>query len=494
MLKKSISVLKNKSSNIIIWAFIGLISILLFTLERLSPQFDYFITILERPTYLAVTLMCLAGIIYLLLINKIVSSKVKITILPFFFIGLILRLLFLQSTPIYEDDFYRYSFDGSMSYHGVNPYKYTPQDALEQPAYIHNELLGIEDESIPANPDLHFLADQPLMERVAYPDIRTIYPPVTQSIFALSYAIKPFSLITWRTILLVFEIISFVLFLKLLKHLNKPAIWSAIYWLNPLVITETMNAAHMDALLVPALLFSLLFAAKQRYSIAGAGLAIAVGIKLWPLLLLPSLFRPLLFVPKKLFKAMIPCVVIVIIVLLPQALNYADAQSGLTNYTQYWRTNSFLFGLLEDGLSYIESQVDFDYNAQALARYIIAGLIVGIVIFQLKLTVKNRYTTINIESLSQTWLVIIASLFLLSPTGYPWYFIWFLPLLVLKPNLPLLSFTLFLPLYDLRYPLGELDNLALFDNVVIPLQFLPPIVLLLIMFYKCKYIIYLSKK
>ena len=487
MLKKSRSVLKNKNSNIIIWVFIGLISVLLFTLERLSPQFDYFIAILERPTYLAVTLVCLAGIIYLLLINKIVSSKVKTTILPLFFVGLILRLFFLQSTPIYEDDFYRYSFDGSMSYHGVNPYKYAPQDALEQPAYIHNELLGIENKSIPANPDLHFLADQPLMERVAYPDIHTIYPPVTQSIFALSYAIKPFSLITWRSILLIFEIISFVLFLKLLKHLNKPLIWSAIYWLNPLVITETMNAAHMDALLVPVLLFSLLFATKQRYSIAGAGLAIAVGIKLWPLLLIPSLFRPLIFQPKKLLKAIIPCVLVLIIVLLPQELNYADAQSGLTNYTQYWRTNSFIFGLLEDGLAYIESQVNFDYNAQALARYIIAGLIVGLVIFQLNLTTKNTNTKIKIEELSQTWLIIIACLFLLSPTGYPWYFIWFLPLLVLKPNLPLLSFTLFLPLYDLRYPLGELDNLALFDNVIIPLQFLPPVILILITIYKYKH-------
>lgn len=487
MFAKQLSVATSLRTTNVVWVLIVLLFALLFTIERISQQFDYFITILQRPTYLIVTLMCLAGIVYFILIKQVVLKKSPLALVPLFISGLLLRLLFLQSTPIYEDDFYRYFFDGSMSYHGVNPYQYAPQDALEQPAFIHNHLLGLEDKSIPAHPDLHFLANEPLMERVAYPHISTIYPAITQSIFALSYAIKPFNLIAWRVLLILFDVISFLLLVKLLKHMNKPVVWSAIYWLNPLLITETINAGHMDALLTPALLFTLLFILKQRYSIAGLGLAVAVGIKLWPVLLIPSLFKPLILQPKRLLKAIMPCFVLLTIVLIPQALNYTDAQSGLNNYSQYWRTNSFIFGLIEDGLLYVEQHMSYLYNSQAIARYLVTGLIATLVIFQLGLPLKSNNKRETLEHLSQHWLILIACLFFLSPTGYPWYFIWFLPLLALKPNLSLLTLTFLLPLYDLRYPLNELDNMTLFNDIIIPLQFSPPIILLLVVFYTSKY-------
>jgi hypothetical protein len=428
--------------------------------------------------------MCSAGLTYLLLIRHILFKKTQLAVFPLFLIGFILRLLFLQSTPVYEDDFYRYFFDGSLTYNKLNPYNYAPQDALEKPEFINNHILGINDTATPAHPDLHFLADQKLMDRVAYPHIRTIYPPITQSIFTLSYAIEPFSLTVWRCLLILSEVISFVLLLKLLKCMNKPMIWSAIYWLNPLLITETINAAHMDALLVPVLLSTLLLALKQRYSFAGLTLAIAVGIKVWPVLLIPSLFRPLLSQPKALIKAIAPCFGVLILVMLPQLLSYTNEQSGLINYSQYWRTNSFIFGLLEDGLLYLEQSVTYYFgNPQEIARYIVVGLIGIVVLFNLK---KNHEQNKQIEQLNKSWLVIVACMFFLSPTGYPWYFIWFLPLLAIKPNLPLLSLTMLLPLYDLRYPLSELNKSDVFNDIFIPLQFLPPLVFLLFQLFRNK--------
>jgi hypothetical protein len=463
------------------WLLVSLLSLVLLTIQGFSVKFDYFTPVLQRPTQLIVALMLIAGLIYLIIIKNILLKRITFNLVPLFIIGLLLRILFLQSTPVYEDDFYRYFFDGSLTSQGLNPYNYAPEDALKRPSPERNNILGLNNKAQPAHPELSFLADQELIERVAYPHIRTIYPPVTQAIFTLSYSIEPFSLMVWRGLLILFEVISFMLMLKLLKCMNKPMIWSAIYWLNPLLITETINAGHMDALLVPVLLLTLLLATKKNYSLAGLALAIAVGIKVWPVLLIPSLFRPLLLQPKKLLLTILPCCLTMVLVLLPQLLSYTNEQSGLMNYSQYWRTNSFIFGLLEDSLIYLEQSYAYYFgDPQQIARFIVGGIISILVIFQLKKNCENT------EQLTQYWLVIIVCLFFLSPTGYPWYFIWFLPLLTLKPNLPLLSLTMLLPLYDLRYPLAELNKTELFNDIIIPLQFIPPILLLLHQWYKNK--------
>ena len=45
--------------------------------------------------------------------------------------GLIVRLIFIPSYPVIENDFYRYLWDGAVTANGINPYKYSPKEALE---------------------------------------------------------------------------------------------------------------------------------------------------------------------------------------------------------------------------------------------------------------------------------------------------------------------------------------------------------------------------
>ena len=69
-------------------------------------------------------------------------------------------------------------------------------------------------------------------------------------------------------------------------------------------------------------------------------------------------------------------------------------------------------------------------------------------------------------------------LFIISPTGYPWYIIWFLPFL---PFLPLYGaglLTLTVALYYLRYAMSERDSYEIYSNVLVPLQFGLPILVL----------------
>ena len=70
-------------------------------------------------------------------------------------------------------------------------------------------------------------------------------------------------------------------------------------------------------------------------------------------------------------------------------------------------------------------------------------------------------------------LFIIAAVFLLSPTQYPWYCIWLIPLLAIRPQRSLLFLTAVLPLYYLRFYFKARDNVDLFNNGVVWFEFVP---------------------
>jgi hypothetical protein len=47
-------------------------------------------------------------------------------------------------------------------------------------------------------------------------------------------------------------------------------------------------------------------------------------------------------------------------------------------------------------------------------------------------------------------LLIVAVLYLISPTQFPWYYTWMVPLLAVRPKASLLLYPLLLPLYHLK--------------------------------------------
>lgn len=470
---------KRFSAQKLIWMLVATIVVLLSLLSFLSPQFDYLLAFLERPTYLAVGIMIAAGMCYLWLVYKITNSYRPIALLPLFLAGILCRLLFINSTPIHEDDFYRYFFDASLTTHGLNPYKFAPQDALDRLVPSLDPELGEVNKLVPAHTDLDFLQHEPDIKRVAYPHVRTIYPVVAQLTFAASYQIKAFNLPVWRAMLMVIEIIGFFILCRLLQQNKKPLSWSAIYWLNPLLITETANAAHMDVLLVPLLLATIFWAKQKRFTVAGIFLALAVGTKIWPLMLIPILFRPLFFQPKQCLLAAIPCLLLSGCLLLPQLANNMDPQAGLISYSQNWRTNSFIFGVVEDSLISIQQTgLPFFGEPEKIARYLVAGIMGWLLL----VLVRNPWQ--SFEQLNWQCLCCISWLFLLSPTGYPWYLIWFLPFLAMRPYMPLLLLTALLPLYDLRYPMQQANMTELFNSLIIPLQFLPVFLLMAVKWAK----------
>ena len=76
----------------------------------------------------------------------------------------------------------------------------------------------------------------------------------------------------------------------------------------------------------------------------------------------------------------------------------------------------------------------------------------------------------------QMWeraLFIVAGLFMLSPTQFPWYYVWVLPFLTVRPMFSLLALNALLPFYYIRFHFKALDNVGVFDNLLVWIQYVP---------------------
>jgi hypothetical protein len=378
-------------------------------------------------------------------------------------VGLLARGIFFFSTPILEDDYYRYLWDGAVTASGINPYSYSPDEALEPP----DESGGSE---IGERARLGALAAESgnVAERINHPRLRTIYPPVAQGAFALSYSLKPWSLTAWRAVLLLFDVATMLLVLAILRSLGLPLVWVLIYWWNPLLIRETINGAHMDVIAIPFALAAMLLAIRSRFLLASASLALAMGAKLWPATLAPILLRPLLKNPKKLAAALCIIAVAGAAMFVPIYAGGLDKDSGFTAYGKGWEMNDALFMVFVSASRGFMKIVGIEPgNAQIAAR----GIVLLLICAWVGLLARGK-----IESgidLGEKCLFIAAAIFLLSPTQFPWYFIWVLPFLAIRPRASLLMFTALLPLHYLRFYFKARGDVGIFDNGIVWIEFVP---------------------
>jgi len=342
--------------------------------------------------------------------------------------GLAMRLALFGSTPVLEDDWYRYLWDGGVTAHGYNPYAASPDAAQGEPYHYTLQLLAQRSGIV--------------IERINHSELTTVYPPVAQAAFALAHLIAPWSLEAWRGVCLAAELATLALLLALLDQVGRSRLWVALYWLSPLAAKELINSAHMDGIVTPFVLAAALLALRQRHVLAIAALGLAVGAKFWPLLLAPLLLRPLLAAPWRLGMAVLVLAVMCAAALLPMVWGASNDASGLTAYASYWRNNSAHYGLLEKGFAVILKPFALDPRSAGLAaRAVLAGLAGSCALWIALKPVANG------SDLMTRLGLVTAAVVLLSPSQFPWYGVWVLPFLVFAPWVGLLVMTALISIY-----------------------------------------------
>src|SRR5258708_5554072 len=180
--------------------------------------------------------------------------------------ALMLRAMLLPLPPNLSRDSWRYLWDARVTLHGFSPYVYAPVDK----------------------------ALRPLLDNVLFPNSRfrtvpTIYPPGAQAIFLLSYVLAPANLFFLKGIFLVFDMVTCMALLVLLKRKRLDQRRVLLYAWCPLPIVEFAIQGHVDVITLTFTLLAVLSAASTSVRgrvLTGFLTGFAALTKIYPILLL----------------------------------------------------------------------------------------------------------------------------------------------------------------------------------------------------------------
>jgi hypothetical protein len=347
--------------------------------------------------------------------------------LPFALAGLA-SLALVIAPPLLSDDAWRFVWDARVLSHGIDPYRYAPDD-----------------------PALFALRDA-AWTRINHPEIPTIYPPLSQGLFFVANAIAHHPI----SIKILASAVHLGCAWLLSRSLGARAAY--LYALNPLALVESGLSGHLDAIVGAALLAAVL-SLDRRPWLAASGVAIAIASKLVGLLALPVLLRA-----KSARWRALALAVAALASTAPLAFaGYgSDAASGLANYSRRWRGNESAFAVLERGsktvLGWFPAEGSDDHvRADALrpifesvagtpldpraslvapkkeipdladfpidvAAGLVARVLAALAVIAIAIAAARRCE----PSTALRWTVLAA--LLLAPQVHPWYLLWLLPL------------------------------------------------------------------
>jgi alpha-1,6-mannosyltransferase len=277
-------------------------------------------------------------------------------------IAIVLRALLLFAEPRLSGDVYRYLSDGRVLASGHNPYAYMPTDP-----------------------------------RINHPEIRSIYPPHAQLLFAAVH-----QLTAWRLLIIAFDLVAIVL---LRRH-------ALAYATFPALLFEGTWSGHIDAIAGVLLAIALLRG-------SGVAAAFAGGMKVIPLAALPALLRRAQNRTRFVFT-FAAALLLPIIPFLGRPI-----MPGLRDYATRWIFNSPLYDALFAIVDRIPTKTiwthhplrfqlisDFVYRhlyTDFLTRAVMAAIALGLI------ACAKRASTA------------VAALLLCSPAIHPWYWLVLVP-------------------------------------------------------------------
>ncbi len=242
------------------------------------------------------------------------------------------RLLFLLAPGQLSDDVYRFVWDGRFVAHGLNPYLYLPSQVLGTNVA---HAAGL---------------DKTLFQQLNSPHYFTVYPPVNQALFGLATWLSGGSLfwnVVWlRVPILLSEIGTLWLMPKLLRRLGRNPNRALLYGLNPLVILELTGNLHFEAVMIFFVLLATWWLLEHPWMASAATLALAIGTKLLPLVLLPLIVRQLGWRKGVLYTALTGVLTVALFAPFASLELAQNVFSSLNLYFQKFEFNASVYYLL----------------------------------------------------------------------------------------------------------------------------------------------------
>lgn len=321
--------------------------------------------------------------------------------------AVVFRLTVWPLFPALSDDLFRYRWEGKLQTHGGNPYQATPNDP---------QWADLRDETFASLGSKDFKAGYgPALELIQFGTYRAVAASTTDPYRQVFWFKTPFALFDLGVI--------FLLWL-LLRARGVPQERVLIYAWSPLPVMEFWATGHNDSVAVFFVLLALLAAAKERWTLAFAGLSLAAAAKVWPLLLFPIFVGWKGLRPQRWYQWTVS-VPIFGLLCLPYWSNVTENVRFMSGFLGGWRNNDSLFGLL----LWLTGDI---YRAKYLAfAIVVAGAM---------------FVTLRRWPLEKAALASLVVMLMVSANCHPWYLTWILPLLAFLPLPALLLWTALIPL------------------------------------------------
>ena len=334
--------------------------------------------------------LAVAGVAYLLSVRELfcAASLPKRVIVIGLALAGIWHCLFLRQAPGLDDDIHRYVWDGRVQRFGHNPYIVAPND--------------------PALSALHTSETRTLN----HADLPSPYPAGAELLFRAITAIHE-SVFAMKIAFVACEVAIVFVLLDVLRRGGEGGHWVLSYAWNPLLATEVAGSGHID--IVGALLLLISFAALQRRwrAIAAVTFALAVSVKLLPIVLLPLYWKRV-----RLRDGTLAAIVFAVLYL--PFLNRGRIPIGsLGRYIHSFWFNDPAFAVL----------------TRLAPPELVAGLAVLIGVLTAIWLRKSKASS----SAAFAWPM--AASLLCAPVIYPWYLLWLLPFLRSVSTVPLMIWT-----------------------------------------------------
>jgi alpha-1,6-mannosyltransferase len=332
--------------------------------------------------------LAVAGIAYLFAIREFFSTPEfprRVVV-----IGLVLAALwhvpFLLAPPGLDDDIHRYLWDGRVQRLGYNPFDVVPSD--------------------PALAALH----TPETRTLNNPEVPSPYPAGAQLFFRAVTSIHE-SIFALKLAFVICEIATVFVLLDVLRRSRQSAHWILAYAWHPLLAADVAGSGHVDIVGVLLLLVSVAALARRWRAIAAVAFALAVSVKLIPIVLLP------LFCKRVRVRDGLLAAAVLGLLYVPFFSWKRIPVGSLGTYVQSFRFNDPLFALLE----------------RVAAPQLVVGFAVLVGVLA-AIWFRRNSETYSSEAIAWP----MAASLLCAPVIYPWYLLWLLPFVRSVSTLPLI--------------------------------------------------------
>jgi len=326
----------------------------------------------------------------------IIGRKENPNITFWLYVSLLLRLVLLFAFPKLSDDIFRFVWDGRLWLAGYNPFDHLPSWYIE---------LGVEVEGLSVE----------LFKQLNSPDYYTIYPPLAQLTFTIASWLSPNSIwgtaLVMKLFLLLADIGSIALLIRLLNHWSLPIKRVLWYALNPLLIVEMMGNLHFEGVMIFFVLLSLWLLVRSQWIWSAMAIAMAIAAKLLPLMFLPFLIKRLGWKRSVQYFSIMGLTLLACWLPLLNAHFIENFGSSLDLYYRQFEFNASFY--------YLMRWWGFQMQGNNLIAFI--GPIMALIVLFIILLKTYREPGKNWLQLPELWLFAISFYLAYATTIHPWY-------------------------------------------------------------------------